>query len=298
MLGRLGRENHPKSNRRRLSPISAYVGPNGGGKSLAMVYDTLPSLRSGRPVLTTVPLCELRRDRTVPHSGLQWRPASNVTDLEDFRQLLEFRAGDVLLDEVTGVASSRESAGLPVQVANWLVQLRRRDVRCRWTSPNWARADVIIREVTQTVTYCHGSFARRAPGREWADNRLFRWRTYDARSFDDFTAHKRETVKPLTRQWFWRPGSTAEAAYDTLRPVALVGVANLAGLCIVCGGKRAHPRCTCQVPIGGVDVEAGELVPLEVVRKSTGRRAAGSRLKEQDLPPRAGVPSYTFGMPS
>ena len=43
---------------RRGFPIMAYVGPNGGGKSLAMVKDTVPSLRAGRRVLSTVRLLD------------------------------------------------------------------------------------------------------------------------------------------------------------------------------------------------------------------------------------------------
>ena len=45
---------------RRGLPIHAYVGPNGGGKSLAMVNDTIPSLDAGRPVLSTVRLIDWR----------------------------------------------------------------------------------------------------------------------------------------------------------------------------------------------------------------------------------------------
>src|SRR3954451_13230809 len=127
------------------------------------------------------------------------------------------------MDEVTGVASSRESLSMPAQVANYLVQLRRRDVLLRWTSPNWARADKIMREVTQGVTYCVGYLPKsRASldGRMWRDRRLFLWRSYDATAFDEFTAHKREKVRPRTVQAFWRPTSDAQLAYDTLDSVS------------------------------------------------------------------------------
>jgi len=153
------------------------------------------------------------------------------------------------MDEVTGVASSRESASLPAQVANYLVQLRRRDVLLRWTSPNWARADKIMREVSQGVTYCNGFLpkTRRDQGtdRLWRDRRLFLWRTYDATAFDEFTAHKRDTVKSQCRQLFWRPGSCSEDAYDTLDQVLQLGATVEGGLCITCGGRRTTPRCSC-----------------------------------------------------
>jgi hypothetical protein len=234
-------DTHRAQTRRRGAAIHAYNGPNGGGKSLCAVYDTLPSLDAGRPVLSTVQLlvpstlATLGGDRSHPLCELY----------TDHRQLLTATGCDVLLDEVTGVASSRESAGLPVQVANRLVQLRRDDVVVRWTAPNYARADLIIREVTQAVTYCTGHLARRVDGRLWSQRRLFLWRTYDAREYDAFTANQRERIRPIARQWFWRPGAACEDAYDTLAQVSMVGVANQAGLCIVCGGKRTHPRCAC-----------------------------------------------------
>lgn len=152
--------------RRRGVPLHGYIGPNGSGKSLAMVYDTLPSLAAGRPVLSTVHLL----DWTIPnvaalHADL---PADSTekcnvaahhplfTPLTDFRQLLAAEHCDVLLDEVTGVASSRESQSMPSEVANLLVQLRRRDIALRWSAPAWGRADLIIRECSQAVTVARG----------------------------------------------------------------------------------------------------------------------------------------------
>jgi hypothetical protein len=100
--------------KRRAFEIHAYVGPNGGGKTLCMIRDTLPSLAAGRPVLSTVPILD-------PATGLPhplWRP------LTDWRALLDFSGGDVLLDEVTGVASSRDSMSLPGPVGLMLQQMR------------------------------------------------------------------------------------------------------------------------------------------------------------------------------
>jgi hypothetical protein len=220
-----------------------------------MVYDSIPSLGAGRPLLSTVRIidwsapcghCEVRPCRCGENA---YPPHPGYIPFTDYRQLLDFRDGDVLMDEVTGVASSRESASLPAQVANYLVQLRRRDVLLRWTSPNWARADKIMREVTQGVTYCSGYFPKvRRDGvtdRMWRDRRLFFWRTYDAMAFDEFTAHKRESVKATARQLFWRPSSCAEDAYDTLDQVHSLGATVEGGLCISCGGRRSTPACSC-----------------------------------------------------
>ena len=46
----------------------------------------------------------------------------------DWRQFMDWKGGDVLMDEVTGVASSRESHSMPGPVSNLLNQLRPRDV--------------------------------------------------------------------------------------------------------------------------------------------------------------------------
>jgi hypothetical protein len=159
---------------------------------------------------------------------------------------------DVLLDEVTGVADARESGGMPVQVRNLLVQLRRRDVVLRWTSPSFTFADVTIRRVTQAVTFSRGMMPVDRPGTLWRDRRLFLWRTFDARDIPldeqrvDASVRLREDgVKPLVRELFWRPDSDAENAYDTSDSVATLGVANTAGMCLTCGGKRLHPKCSC-----------------------------------------------------
>jgi hypothetical protein len=188
---------------------------------------------------------------------------------------------DVVLDEVTGVASSRESAGMPPQVANFLVQLRRRDVVLRWTAPSWARADKIIRECSQAVTLCLGfmpkTVADKDDERLWRPRRLFYWRTYDAVQFDEFTTHKKESLRPLARQVFWRPGSLAERSYDTMDSVLSLGVANEAGLCMDCGGKRAHPRCSCvrsslELVDGGVPAGIAPTARAGAVRTASAKR--------------------------
>jgi len=270
--------------RRRGFPIHAYVGPNGHGKSLAMVYDTLPSLASGRPVLSTVRLLDYLNPRpcdggaacddpanhfvrrrlswidedthqlvTIERATDEVHPAAHpfYVSFRDYSQLMEWRDGDVLMDEVTGVASSRESKNMPVQVANYLVQLRRRNVALRWTAPAWGRADIIMREVTQAVTLCLGSWSQRpprVPGQPavlWGQRRLFQLSTFDAAVMDEFEARRAVGIEPDVRQWFYRPSSVAGGAYDTRDAVTSLGWANEAGMCISCGGRRSIPKCGC-----------------------------------------------------
>lgn len=223
---------------RRMAPIHAYIGSNGGGKSLAMVHDTLPSLERGRRVLSTVRLLD-------PVTGL---PHPSYERLTDWGQLMEAEHCDVLFDEVVGIASARESQGMPVQVANLLVQLRRRDVVLRWSAPAWARADKIIRECTQAVTVCHGYLSKRAAHdapRLWAPKRLFRWSTYDALDFDQASTGQIQKAPNGSTAWFWGPNSLAFASYDTLDSVERVGDVLDSGRCVHCGGRKTVPRCSC-----------------------------------------------------
>lgn len=220
---------------RRLSSIHAYVGANGSGKSLAMVHDTLPSLAAGRTVLSTVRLIDPATGEDHPH----------YVRLSDWSQLLEAEHADVLFDEVVGIASSREHNGMPVQVQNLLVQLRRRDLVLRWTAPNWARADKIIREVTQEVTLCRGMWSDRKIKDRWSPKRLFRFKSYSTADFEEWTLDKSMKLSSSSKGWLWGPGSAAFAGYDTLGAVERVGEVLDSGRCAHCGGRRPIPQCKC-----------------------------------------------------
>lgn len=248
---------------RRGYEIHGYVGSNGGGKSMAAVYDSLPSLAAGRPIVSTVRILD-------PVTG---EPHPLWIPLDDFRTLLEVDHADVLMDEVTGVASSRDSMGLPSAVLNHLQQLRRADLALRWTTPNWMRADTGIRSVTRAVTTCVGLMPEPAPkvtekeqDRIWRSRRLFIWRSYDAQQFDEWSVarekstQKKHRQRPFARQVVWRPGMVASAAYDTFDGVLSLGVVSEAGLCMECGGKRTAKRCSCsgEEPLGDRELSPGQ----------------------------------------
>jgi len=246
-----------KRSARRGWPIMAYVGANGGGKSAAAVWDTLPTLAAGRPVLSTVRLLDYDNPRDCEGCDLPGHAAGHLqahpgwVPFTEWTQLMEFTYGDVIMDEVTGVASSRESHSMPTMVANQLVQLRRRDVVLRWTAPSWARADKIIRECSQAVTYCRGRLPVKVKtgadedDRQWRARRLFIWKTYDASDFEDFTSGKREALASQTSDMFWGPNSPAFAAYDTYDAVMSIGTVTDSGRCADCGGRRSAPQCSC-----------------------------------------------------
>lgn len=221
---------------RASQPIAAYVGINGSGKTLCMVHDTLPSLYAGRRVLSTVPL-------TWPDGT---RP-ENVEVLTDWAQILDAEHADILLDEVSSIASARESEALPPQIATLLQQLRKRDLVLRWTAPSWQRADRILRETTKCLTVCHGYMSRRDRESMWRRNTLFRFVSYDARDFSDFDSvdQTQRKLKPVQRDWFVLSRHDAPLCYDTLAEVSTIGTVLMSGRCAVCGGRRRVPECSC-----------------------------------------------------
>lgn len=273
---------------RRSYPIHIYAGPNGSGKSFLAAYDTIPSLDYGRPVLSTMRLLDYRNPRPCPgglhcddpdgHYRLRRRVelvddgdgspprVEFVTDVTDeihpaahpyyvpftsYQQLLDWRDGDVIMDEVAGVASSRESSSMPSAVALHLQQLRRRNVSLRVTAPSVARADVIIRECAQAVTITWGHFGKRhqpndgeAP-RLWRENRLIVARTYDATLISDWESEDVYTVDPIIKQFLWGPNAQARSVYDTYDSVLALGFAGESGACLTCGGRRRMSQCSC-----------------------------------------------------
>lgn len=247
--------------RRRSYPIHMYVGRNGAGKSLAAVYDTLPDLEAGRPCLSTVRLLDYKNPRLCddvtcedPNHGAVGHMAAHplYVPFTSWQQLLDWRGGAVLMDEITGVADSNESAGLPVVAANKLAQLRRDDCTVRITGLNFIRANKRIREAVNAVTRCRSvlpkdSVAEDGSKRVWRQRRLAIYNTYDAQSLpvDDHTDHAYEVADHLCTGRLWIPDSVAIRAYDSLDKVLMVGTVTDSGRCAHCAGTRRTPECSC-----------------------------------------------------
>jgi hypothetical protein len=230
--------------KRRSVPIMGYTGLNGQGKSMCMVRDTLLSLAIGRPILSTVTILD-------PDTG---QPHPLFERFTSWEQLHDFRDGDVLLDEVTGVADARDS-GMPKHVRKIIPQLRRRNVMLRWTGIDWDNTDRRLRQLTQAVARCKGHFpdfkAVRTTGQNdavpmWAPNRYFLVTTFDAQTLQSTEDNRALTQEPdrkrrariLNREWIKGPGSPAFAAYNTLDSVASVD-----NSCRHCGGRIPERVC-------------------------------------------------------
>jgi hypothetical protein len=198
-----------------------------------------------------------------------------------WQQLLDFKFGEVLADEMTGIAESRGAMSLPAVVIDQFQQLRRDDIPFRYTMPSWERADVSLRQPTQVVTLCTGKMSTPAPPaldgdlkRVWSPKRFAHWETYEAMRLTELTEGKRSELDPVVRDRQWFPTSPVFAAYDTFAPVLRVGHASESGKCHRCGGSRRAPVCAC-----------GPAAP----RSGAGRRlvVAGTpaSAKREDVPP-------------
>jgi hypothetical protein len=298
--------------------IVVFVGPNGSGKSLAAVHSTLATLRGidwfcdqlahhhNETLRGHVESCDDGCDRdtqrpvsvcdegqrlfdestsgvrlvysTVPLLDDDGEPHALYRPLVDFRQLVTIEHSDVLFDEVAGISDAGDSAGVPVQVTNWLHQLRKRDCRLRVTTPAYARCSKPIRQVAQVVVDSRSFFAEASSsGRLWRPRRAMLFRAFDAFSFDDYTAGVAagERVKPLAGAAFWRPGSEAASRYDTLGAVQALGHVTDGGMCAVCGGARSRPRCACD---HSVDEMPADRLEVDESVSSSGARVRRARV--------------------
>lgn len=245
--------------RRRSFGIMAYDGPNGGFKTACMVFDTLPTLdgikwrcRVKDHAHTLAGVYEGERyvlanlDLFDPETG-QLHP--RAVRLTDWSQVLTAEHCDVLFDEVMGIASARDSGGLPGEVAMLLQKLRHFDIKLSYTSPRFMAAHIDLRSVTKAVTSCRGFVPKRSSGMAWAANRLANWRTFSTEDLDDqapsAAARDRQKVRAKIVAWVWGPGSRMFAAYDTLGVVSILAKTLPSGMCSNCGKRRKVEVCSC-----------------------------------------------------
>lgn len=240
---------------RRDVPIMSYVGHNGHGKTQCMVLDTIPTLlgiewdcknpdhkhtqrgitHGVRRVLSTVKLLD-------PTTG---EPHPLYDPFDSWDRLTDFEHGDLLMDEMTGIAHSRQSSTLPPAMQLLLNQFRKADIAVRWTAPDWDRADKLVRETTQGVTLCRGTMPVKQGTALWKSNRRFRFETFDAKDFNEFNANARDKLTHLTKQWFWAPEHQVRDYYDTQQSVIMLAHATDSGICVGCGGTRRRHECSC-----------------------------------------------------
>ena len=263
-----------------LFSIQAFVGANGGGKTLAAVeMCVLPAWRSGRMVLANMALYP---ERLGYDAGL-YQPLRSWRDIVRAGRCLEpepCEPGEcehsatagygclLVLDEASAALPSRQAGSVPPQLVRVLNQLRKRDVELVWTAPAYARMDVVVRECTQAVTVCTGLLPDRRPrlvepGERrwrppvdpdgepaeagWAPRRLFSWVTYEAMSYDEFTLGKTAKLRPKAKRLYWRTRHDAMHVYGTLEGADLLDHLSDSGACMDCGLPRKREHCSCSV---------------------------------------------------
>lgn len=239
--------------------ITGFVGPNGGGKTLAGVEQLVcEAWASGRPVVSNLAL----------YPEMLGYDEDLAQPLESWTQIPDIRGSLLFLDEISSVFPSRNYSSMPAQLVRVLNQLRKVDVVVGWTAPSWERCDTVLREVTQRLVVCRGfiadryvrvdgkAFFPRAERDErgkrirheagWLPNRLFSRLTYDVADLrTGLSTSFLKKEKPKRVEWVWRTRREAQYAYSTLEDVGLLDHLDDVGLCVSCGGARARRKCSC-----------------------------------------------------
>jgi hypothetical protein len=260
--------------RERLAEFSILicVGPNGGGKTLCAVVlartvrdgerwecdqpdhaHTKRGVTSGyRRILSTVPILDTTGTgyRPVPGSpGAFFHPLYD--EFNDYRQLVDVEHSLIVMDEVSTVASSRDSARMDPRVEVKLQQLRKSDCSLIATAPSLARMDKLLREVCRCIIECRG-FApepyRGSGSRIWRPKQVFHFAAYDSTEFEEWTAGRKEKSRPLRAVWFKGARCEAFRAYDTLGSVSVLASMTPQDTCTVCDGKVTRHYCQCNKP--------------------------------------------------
>lgn len=148
-----------------MRPIAAFVGYNGSGKSLSAVRQ---SLLDGRPIVTNIP-------------GV--RGSCYVRSLDEV-MAANYEDADIVLDEV-GVWFSSRQRNQDEKFLELVQQLRKSRTRLLWTAPSYARADKVLREVTQLLVKCEAPFPGREPGSPWPRARWIYQQGFDAIEYED-----------------------------------------------------------------------------------------------------------------
>jgi hypothetical protein len=128
-----------------------------------------------------------------------------------------------------------------------MFQMRRADCRLLWTTVNWMAAESTVRRATRGVTES-ASYrpARRSDGgRMWRSRKVFKWRSFDAAEFDEWSVAqgKGHRIRPEAKQRFKREGHVVERAYDTLDAVSRFTTGDGRGGCSVCGLPMRRQHC-------------------------------------------------------
>lgn len=210
----------------RNCPVVGYTGPNGAGKTLLAVSDACDDMRRGRPVYSTVQINS---------------PWGASLPLRSLRQMLDIRDATILVDEVATVLSSRSTGSLPDDVVTFLQSMRHQRVTFRWTAPAWARADILVREVTQVSVPVFYLGRRRVAGSFWPRPLLIGAAAMDVTGLP--VDKSPEKVMRGSRRVFIPSHLPGYGFYDSEADVSRIGWQRQGGHCVDCGGARRPEPC-------------------------------------------------------
>lgn len=166
------------------TPITAYLGVNGSGKSLSAIAFALRDLeRKGRPLLTNMvglSAPHFHVDEVGELPDLMRRMADEHVSPKTGRPL----GMNIVLDEAGAMFSSRDASKEKKAFEKTVQQLRKYRARMLWTAPTFARADKILREVTFMAILCTPLHQRNVPDDPWPSTRLILQKGFDVSRLD------------------------------------------------------------------------------------------------------------------
>ena len=286
--------------------VTVFVGKNGAGKdSAALEFGVLPAWSYGRTVVANCslfpeevgyspdlymplnePLLDLPRlgkhmkrmcvdcrQKAHPEADICRHCNGVLLDVPRMHpdgglwSITDNKGVGLLLSDITAAFPSRESLGLPPELAQTLQQLRKPDISpVMITCPAWARVDLLLRECVSTVVESYPfnplwffpwSHRFRVPPEVpwgWPQNKAFRRFFYDAEEYEKADSTGRwDLCEPKTFGILNRPHRTTwkrsiisevHRAYDSFEDIELAD--HIA--CGECGGRL--PRHSCKNPQG------------------------------------------------
>jgi len=238
------------------SAITAYIGPNGSGKTVGAVTDCIDwADRLDRDVFSAVPITWRTRTRMRSKSGVE-RHSQPIHSLDHLREL---RDVEILLDEIVSSMSSRETSALPPKMVLAINTLRHTDVGLYWTAPSWMRGDVLLREVTTSVYLYRPVFQTSVEGQRWPRTRWSVRHQFDGTGDQGGRLPRHSGFGRLVRI----TGMRGFGCYPPRNP-DIEKIQGAGKFCNVCGGLRPRvaDKCSCK-PVearesGALHGEAGQ----------------------------------------
>jgi hypothetical protein len=200
------------------TPITAYLGVNGSGKSLsAIAFALSDQKRRGRPLITNMvglSVDHFHVDAVDELPDLMLSIARTYVSPKTGRPL----GMNIVLDEAGAMFSSRDAGPQKKAFEKTVQQLRKYRARLLWTAPTFSRADKILREVTFTAVLCQSLRKKHVPDDPWPSTRLILQKSFDVSRLDTSSTSINKNAKAtgfgLVRTSKWQDAFDSFATAD------------------------------------------------------------------------------------